>query len=452
MRILLANDLYGRSSAAGVAVRIAEGLAARGHEVGFLSTTQDKAAQGAPARIFREGGVEVRVEPSPAYPLRFRAWRSLDNAPGVAAMERAVAAFRPDVVHVHNLHIHLSYAALAAARRGGARVVLHIHDIMPVCHQKMFCHLDERLRPGDPVVYRNGPVKCALCVRGRYNPFRNRTIRKVLARDVDRLVAVSDEMGAALAQNGIGPCTTIWNGLPAGAGDVDESVVAALRQRLHLENRPVILYGGRLDRLKGGLELLRALALVRRHLPSAVLLTVGESLPGFHEEMTGLAARLGIADGLLATGWLAGDELRAAYRVADVVATPSLCFESFGLINLEAMAAGRPVVASMWGGPADVVVDGVTGFLVNPVQVDSLANRLLQLLQDPELSRRFGEAGRRRAQEVFGMEAAIDSSLSVYRQVLASGASATHTGGSPVPGTGATQDDTHTTEAGATRG
>jgi glycosyltransferase involved in cell wall biosynthesis len=438
MRILLANDLYGRSSAAGVAVRLAEGLASRGHEVGFLATVQDKAAQGQPARTFREGGVDVRLEPTPVYPLRFRAWRSLDNRPGVEAMERAVAAFRPDVVHVHNLHIHLSYAALGAARRLGAKVVLHVHDIMPVCHQKMFCHLDERLRPGDPVVYRNGPVKCALCVRGRYNPFRNAAIRRVLARDVDRLVAVSDEMGAALAQNGIGPCTTIWNALPEDAPDVPQTAVDALRARLQLGSRPVILYGGRLDRLKGGLELLRALALVRRRLPDAVLLTVGESLPGFQEEMAALAARLGITGGLLSTGWLAGDELAAAYRVADVVATPSLCFESFGLINLEAMAAGRPVVASMWGGSSDVVVDGVTGYLVNPLQVDALAQRLMRLLEDPALRARFGAAGRARAREVFGMEAAVESSLAVYREVLAGGVRAIDTGAEPPARAGAT--------------
>jgi len=427
MRILVANDLYGRTSAAGVAVRQAEGLAARGHAVAFLATTQVKAGApgpgpGAGPGTFREGGVDVRLEPAPAYPQRFRAWRSLANPAGVAAMERAVAEFRPDVVHVHNLHIHLSYAALAAARRGGSKVVLQIHDIMPVCHQKMFCHLDERLRPGDPVVYRNGPVKCALCVRGRYNPFRNGTIRRVLRRDVDRLVAVSDEMGRALAQNGIGPCTTIWNGLPAGSGDVAEAAVEALRARLGLEGRPVILYGGRLDRLKGGLELVRALALVRKRQPDAVLLTVGEALPGFHEEMLALAQRLGIPDALHSTGWLAGEELRAAYRVADVVATPSLCFESFGLMNLEAMAAGRPVVASMWGGPADVVVDGETGFLVNPLHVQTLASRLSLLLADRELAQRMGAAGARRVREVFGAEAALEATLRLYHEMGVPGA------------------------------
>jgi len=414
MKVLVANDLYGRSSAAGIAVRLAEGAAARGVEVSFLATVQEPEK----ARRFRENGVDVWLEATPRYDLRWRAWRSLRNPAGVAAMERAVAELRPDIVHVHNLHIHLSYAALAAARAAGARTILHVHDIMPVCHQKMFCHLDERLRPGDPVVYRNGPVKCALCVRGRYNPLRNATIRRVLARDVDRLVSVSDEMGAALAQNGIGPCTTIWNGMEEVA-EPPAAAVQALRARLGLAGRRVIFHGGRLDRLKGGLELVRALELVRREVKEAVLLTVGEALPGFFEEMQALAAGLGMQDALRSAGWLSGEELACAYRLADVVASPSLCFESFGLVNLEAMAAGRPVVAGFWGGPSDVLVDGVTGYLVNPLDVVALAERLTRVLADPALAARLGAAGRERARVRFALPPQVDRMVQLYHELLA---------------------------------
>jgi len=410
MRVLIANDLYGRSSAAGVAVRLAEGLARRGVETAFLATTQKPGE----ARRFTEGGVPVFLEATPAYNLRWRAWRSLDNPGGVAAMARVVEEFRPDVVHVHNLHLHLSYASLAAARARGARTVLHVHDIMPVCHQKMFCHLDERLQPGDHVTYVNGPVKCALCVKGRYNPLRNGAIRRVLKRDVDRLVVVSDAMGDALAQNGIGPATTIWNGLPLEEQRAPPAVVAGLASRLGLTGRRVIFHGGRLDRLKGSLELVRAFALVRRTLPDAALLTVGEALPGFRDEIEALAERLGVRAGLVHAGWLRGDELLAAYELADVIATPSLCFESFGLLNVEAMALRKPVLASMWGGPSDVVVDGVTGYLVNPLHVATMAQRLTALLTDRELARRLGAAGRQRLEALFGLEAQIDRTLALY--------------------------------------
>jgi len=413
MRVLVANDLYGTSSAAGVAVRMARGLAGRGHEVAFLATVQDPGA----ARRLRDEGVEVRLEPTPAYPLRWRAWRSLDNPAGVEAMARVVEAVRPDVVHVHNLHIHLSYAALTRARAMGAPTVLHVHDIMPVCHTKMFCFLDERLEPGDPVAYRAGPVKCPLCVRLRYNPLRNRTIRRVLARDVTRLVAVSPQMADALAQNGIGPATPIPNGLDPTGGQAAPERVEALRRRLGLEGRRVVMCGGRIDRLKGGLELVRAMEVVRRRVPDAALLCVGQTLPGFWEEMVALAGRLGMPSALVPAGWLDGEDLAAAYQVADVVCSPSRCFESFGLVNAEAMRAGRPVVASFFGGPSDVVVDGETGYLVNPERVPMLADRLLAVLTDRERARRMGAAGRRRIERCFSLERHLDAVEALYAEL-----------------------------------
>ncbi len=415
MKLLVANDLYGRSSAAGVAVRMAEGLASRGHEVSFLATTQKPAE----ARRWTENGVDVHLEYTPTYNPRWKAWRSLDNPGGVSAMQRVVAEVRPEIVHVHNLHIHLSYAALAAAGSAGCRTILHVHDIMPVCHQKLFCHLDERLEPGDPVPYRNGLLKCAVCVRGRFNPLRNGRIKKVLASDVDRLLAVSDEMGAALAQSGIGPCTTVFNAAPPAVAVPKADVARQLAERLGVAGQPCVLYGGRIDRLKGGLELVESLAALVQDVPDLVLLLVGDALPGFFEEMLALAERNGLgAERLVRTGWLTGDELAAAFSLASVVVSPSLCFESFGLVNLEAMAAGRPVVASMWGGPSDVVVDGETGFLVNPLQTAVMADRLRRLLLNPALAKRMGAAGRMRASQMFSLEKQLDAVEAVHRDLM----------------------------------
>jgi spore coat protein SA len=240
----------------------------------------------------------------------------------------------------------------------------------------------------------------------------------VLARDVDRLVAVSDEMGQALAQNGIGPCRTIFNGMRPPE-EPAPSKVADLAARLGVGGRRVVMFGGRIDRLKGGLELLEALALVVRDVPELTLLLVGDALPGFFEEMVALAGRNGLgAERLVRTGWLTGEELRAAYSLSEVVVSPSLCFESFGLVNLEAMAAGRPVVASMWGGPSDVVVDGVTGFLVNPTQTAVLAERLRRLLQDEGLARRLGAAGRARVADVFSLDQHVAAVEALHAEMM----------------------------------
>ncbi len=81
------------------------------------------------------------------------------------------------------------------------------------------------------------------------------------------------------------------------------------------------------------------------------------------------------------------------------------------------MAASKPVVASMWGGPSDVVEDGVTGFLVNPLQVGALAQRLERVLLDQDLAKALGRAGRARFEERFSLQAQLDATLRLYRDL-----------------------------------
>ena len=84
-----------------------------------------------------------------------------------------------------------------------------------------------------------------------------------------------------------------------------------------------------------------------------------------------------LAHELIFGGWLEGAELATAYRLADVVATPSVCFDSFPTVNLEGMAAGAPPVTTCFGGAKEAVIDGETGFVVNPFDTDTLSDRLI---------------------------------------------------------------------------
>ena len=114
-----------------------------------------------------------------------------------------------------------------------------------------------------------------------------------------------------------------------------------------------------------------------------------------------------------ALGFVPPAELHRLYARAAVVACPSHR-EGFGVACLEAMAHGRPVVASGVGGLLDLVVNGETGILVEPGNVPSLRAALGRLLADPELRRRMGEAGRRRAAEHFAWPTVTRKTLDVY--------------------------------------
>jgi glycosyltransferase involved in cell wall biosynthesis len=170
--------------------------------------------------------------------------------------------------------------------------------------------------------------------------------------------------------------------LPDEVGDEDEP--------------PHVLYAGRLSPEKGVLELVEA----ARGIP---LVVAGDGP---------LRARV---PGAL--GFVPHDELERLYDRAAVVACPSHR-EGFGVACAEAMAHGKPVVASAVGGLLDLVVDGETGVLVPPGDVGALRDVLERLLADPELRRRLGEAGRARARERFGWEAVTAATVRVYEDAL----------------------------------
>jgi glycosyltransferase involved in cell wall biosynthesis len=159
---------------------------------------------------------------------------------------------------------------------------------------------------------------------------------------------------------------------------------------------PHVLYAGRLSAEKGVLELVEA----ARGLP---LVVVGDGP---------LRARV---PGAL--GFVPRSELERLYARAAVVACPSHR-EGFGIACAEAMAHGKPVVASAVGGLLDLVVDGETGLLVPPGDVDALREALERLLGDRALRRSLGEAGRARARDRFGWEAVTAATLRVYEDVL----------------------------------
>jgi glycosyltransferase involved in cell wall biosynthesis len=127
-------------------------------------------------------------------------------------------------------------------------------------------------------------------------------------------------------------------------------------------------------------------------------------------------------------GAVAEDELPSLYRSAAVLASPSVnvtCFgkvhpvsELLGLTTIEAMASATPVVASRVGGLAEVVLDGVTGHLVDPGDIGALRDRLTDVLDDPARARRLGDAARARAVDQFTWDACARRCVDAYRELL----------------------------------
>ncbi|MBK7877279.1 MAG: glycosyltransferase family 4 protein [Planctomycetes bacterium] len=397
MRILFLNDLW--DPRIGSSVRLTHQLAAQlralGHATALVTTTPDAALAG---ECDLDGLQTFRLLSS--YPPRLRSWVSLDNPRVRAGVRAALEVFRPDVVHAHLVHDQLSYASLTAARRAGAAVVFTAHDVMTFCYQKLTCfHGGEEAR-GARRDYTAYWQKCIPCQRLRWNPLRNARIARVLARDVDRVTAVSHELASALAANGLRVDRVVHNATEPRARLPLLEDVARFRRARGLEDAELVAIGGRLHEQKGVGQLLRMLALLAPKRPRLRLLVLGKR-EVYEREFEPRARELGVADRVVATGWLDGDELQEALAAVDVFVTPSICFDTFGLVNLEAMEHGKPVVATAFGGSPEVVVDGVTGFVRNPFDVEGFSAAIAALLDDRGLAARLGAAGRERWRSEF---------------------------------------------------
>ncbi|MEU9863222.1 glycosyltransferase family 4 protein [Streptomyces sp. NPDC047971] len=172
----------------------------------------------------------------------------------------------------------------------------------------------------------------------------------------------------------------------------------AVRERLGLSDRPVVVCVSRLVPRKGQDTLIRAMPEILRRVPDAVLLIVGGG--PYEKDLKSLAATTGVAGSVRFTGAVPWEELPAHYGAGDVFAMPcrtrrgGLDVEGLGIVYLEASATGLPVVAGDSGGAPDAVLDGETGWVVRGDAPAESADRVATLLLDPELRRSMGERGR----------------------------------------------------------
>lgn len=185
------------------------------------------------------------------------------------------------------------------------------------------------------------------------------------------------------------------------------------RQRITGGSAPVILWVGRLERWKGTIDALRALALLDC---PAYLVIVGDGPEA--SRLRDAARSLGVADRVHLLGACDHARLPEIYAAADIVVGTSFANETFGMALAEASACARPVVATRFGGFPEVVRDGETGLLVPPRDPQALAAALRTLLHDPERRRAMGEAGRAHVVANFAWLVVTDHVLRLYREAL----------------------------------
>ncbi|MBS4014842.1 MAG: glycosyltransferase family 4 protein [Candidatus Latescibacteria bacterium] len=162
------------------------------------------------------------------------------------------------------------------------------------------------------------------------------------------------------------------------------------------DNRPKILFLARFEPRKGLKYLLQALPIIKKAIPNVLLIIVGQGLLGYTYQNY-IAKE--VKDNIHFAGLITGDKRARYYASCDVFCAPSIGNESFGIVLLEAMATGKPVVASNIPGYRSILENGKTGLLTQSRNPKDIADKIIQILTNAELSRRTGEVGRHTAQE-----------------------------------------------------
>jgi glycogen synthase len=353
--------------------------------------------------LARRASVEVRCfgeqnqAPPPLTVHGYAPWPRLAGgpevpyAPALEALSVGLAMARDpvaaDVVHTHTWYVGL-----------GGMLVQSIHDVPLV----VTLHSMEPLRPWKADQLGTGYAVSSWAER-------------LAVERADRVIAVSAQMrGDILSHFQVDPdrVVVIHNGVDAEAFARTDRRDALAR---HGVRAPYALFVGRISEQKGIFQLLEA----ARALPAGVQLVLCASSPDTPELLTRLeAAVAGRPEIHWINAMLPVPEVVQLYSHAAVFVCPSI-YEPFGLINLEAMACGTPVVASRVGGIPEVVVEGETGRLVEPGDVAALGQALRETLADPERARRMGEAGRRRVEAHFSWDRIADRTMTVYGEAIA---------------------------------
>jgi glycosyltransferase involved in cell wall biosynthesis len=176
---------------------------------------------------------------------------------------------------------------------------------------------------------------------------------------------------------------------------------------------PVVLLVGRIVPHKGIEHFVEA----ARHVPEAQFVVAGTG--SFLEPMKRLAVSTGVADRVHFTGRVSEASLPEVYACCDVFVLPSVSrLEAFGIVALEAMATGKPVVVADIPGVREMIADGEDGLLADPVNPLDLAEKIRRLLADPERRRKMGERGREKVLASFSIEQVTDQIEALYRSVL----------------------------------
>lgn len=320
-------------------------------------------------------------------------------------ISKLLSNYNPDVSHFHIFQHQISPSVFGPLRKKNIPIILTLHDLKPLCPTYK--------------MYVNGHV-CEECKGNKfYNCFKNRCTKGSLVgslvnsiemyfhyamgyyQKVDRYIAVSEFYRDKMIEFGFDSDKISYLPNYINAEDYNPNV----------QEKGYVLYFGRLTEEKGVSVLLESANMI----PEIPIYIVGA---GPLEDDLKEKALKDDLDNVEFLGFKSGTELRSLLQEATCIVVPSVWYEAFGLVVIEAFAAGKPVIGSNIGGIPELIEDGVDGFIVKPGDSSDLMDKINRIWSDRDQAKKMGMNGRKKVEEKFSAEQHYRGLISIYESVM----------------------------------
>ena len=294
-------------------------------------------------------------------------------------IRREIMKVRPDIIHVQGIGKYYSFPILKECSNP---VILTVHGII---------HQESKSWRG---------------LLGKYRGYVGRHLEKNMLNRAKYLIAVSPYVKRTIAPMTAGDISVIYNSLDEIFFSINKNEVP---------NR--ILFVGGIEERKGLHILIDAIAAIKQTIPAIKLHIVGGiRKASYYNDLLNQIVNLGLQDSIVFKNHLSNSELMQEYSEAALFVLPSK-EESLGVVLLEAMATGTPIVASNIGGIPDIIEDGQNGYLVNYGDSQAMASSIIKLLSDDKLRGEMGAKGKEMAKNYVPHKIAMEH-LSLYKRVF----------------------------------
>lgn len=410
MKIAIVSTIYSADSGGAIGILTecqTKDLLSLGNEIYiFTLGKKDGWLEKSPLKIFTTKNTDL--------PWFLRSYLCLRNPKIEKQFKQFLENTKPDVVHFHGMYHQLPYYLIKIAKNFQARTVITLHDVMIISPQKLHHFIKKDLTITDAKKYKISFFELLKQNGKAFNPLRNYLIRRYL-NYADTILSVSEELKTALSVNKIKNIQVLHNGIKSEEWVVEESKISEFRTRYGLVNKYVIFISGRLSGAKGVKETLLMLKeVIKNHSNTVLFLACNQDL--YSQNILDLATKIGVEKNLIFSGWLNREQIKVAYASSDIVLVPSVVFDSFPTVNLEAMASKKPVIGTCFGGTKEAITDGVNGYIVNPYLTKLFAEKVIYLINNPDIAKNMGQMGRKIVTDSFSQKKHIEKLIKIYEK------------------------------------